>query len=135
MQFCGIKGYLPTSKIGWDSSDEGHSPRHLLALCLLVLFHLSMSFCFLHAWQVHSWTSSWKKIFIICKLRSWEDAQCYWDVTLHFVTTHPYIHRTEARIFSVMHSNSKRSNGLILEHRKFNTDMWKNFFMIRVMDH
>ena len=33
----------------------------------------------------------------------------------------------EARLFSVVHSNRTRSNGLKLEHQKFHTDMWKNF--------
>ena len=35
----------------------------------------------------------------------------------------------------VMHSVRKRSNGLKLEHRKFHTNMWKNFSMVRVMKH
>jgi len=28
-----------------------------------------------------------------------------------------------------------RSNDLKLEHRKFHTNTWKNFFMVRVMEH
>ena len=39
----------------------------------------------------------------------------------------------EARLFSVECSNRTRS--LRLEHRKFHTNMWKNFFMVRVMEH
>ena len=41
----------------------------------------------------------------------------------------------EARLFSVMHSDWTRSNGLKLERRKFCTNMWKNFFMVRVTEH
>ena len=41
----------------------------------------------------------------------------------------------EARLFSVVCSNRTRSNGLKLVHRKFNTNMWKNFFMVRMMEH
>ena len=40
----------------------------------------------------------------------------------------------EARLFLVVCSNRTRSNGLKLEHRKFHTNVWNNFFMIRVMD-
>ena len=39
----------------------------------------------------------------------------------------------EARLFLVMCS-SRTSNGLKLEHRKFHTNMQKNFFMVRVME-
>ena len=35
----------------------------------------------------------------------------------------------------VVCSNRTRSNGLKLEHRKFHTNMQKNFFMVRVMEH
>jgi len=40
----------------------------------------------------------------------------------------------EARSFSVVFSNWTRSNGLKLEHRKFCTNMWKNFFMVRMVE-
>ena len=39
------------------------------------------------------------------------------------------------RLFLVVCSDRTRSNGLKLELRKFRTNMWKNFFMIRVMEH
>ena len=41
----------------------------------------------------------------------------------------------EARLFSVLCSGRKRSNGQQLEHRKFHTNLWKNFFMVRVTKH
>ena len=41
----------------------------------------------------------------------------------------------EARLFSVVCSDWTRSNGIKFEHRKFCTNMWKNFFMVRVTEH
>jgi len=41
----------------------------------------------------------------------------------------------DATLFSVVHSNRTRSNGLKLEHRKFQTNTQKNFFMVRVTEH
>ena len=41
----------------------------------------------------------------------------------------------ESRFFSVVHTIKIRINGLKLEHRMFLTNMWKNSFMIRVMEH
>ena len=41
----------------------------------------------------------------------------------------------EARFFLVAHNNRTRSNGLELEHYKSHTNMQKNFFMIRMMEH
>ena len=40
----------------------------------------------------------------------------------------------EAMLFSWVCSNRTRSNGLKLEHRKFCTNIWKNFFTVR-MEH
>jgi len=40
----------------------------------------------------------------------------------------------EARLFSVVCSDWTRSNGIKFEHRKFCTNMWKNFFMVRMME-
>jgi len=39
-----------------------------------------------------------------------------------------------ARLFLLMHSNRTRSNGLKLEHRKFHTNIWKNFLIVGVME-
>ena len=41
----------------------------------------------------------------------------------------------ETRFFLVDHSDKARSNGLKLKHRKFHTNMWKNCFSVRVMEH
>ena len=41
----------------------------------------------------------------------------------------------ETRLISVVCSNRTRGNGLILEHRKFCTNIWKNFYMVKVMEH
>jgi len=41
----------------------------------------------------------------------------------------------EAWLFSVVCSNRTRSQGLKLVHRKFRTNMQKNFFMVRVTEH
>ena len=41
----------------------------------------------------------------------------------------------EARLFSMVCSDSTRSNGLKLVHRKFCTNAQKNFFVVRVMEH
>ena len=40
----------------------------------------------------------------------------------------------EARLFPVVCNNMARSNGLKLEHRKFHTNLWKNFFRVRGME-
>ena len=44
-------------------------------------------------------------------------------------------HLDEDRLFSVMCSDTTWSNGQKLEHRKFHTNMWKNFFTMRVTEH
>jgi len=41
----------------------------------------------------------------------------------------------EARLFSVACSDRTRSSGLKLEQKKFCTNMQKNFFTVRVMEH
>ena len=41
----------------------------------------------------------------------------------------------EARLFLVMCSDRTRSNDLKLEHRKFHTNIWKNYFTVIVMEH
>ena len=42
----------------------------------------------------------------------------------------------EAMLFSMVHSDRTRNNSLTLKQRKFQTKiMWKNFFMVRVMEH
>ena len=40
----------------------------------------------------------------------------------------------EARLFAVVHSDRTRSNGLKPKHRKFHTNVQKNF-MVRVIEH
>ena len=41
----------------------------------------------------------------------------------------------ETRLFLVVHSSRTRSNGLKLKHQKFHTNMWKNFYILRVTGH
>ena len=41
----------------------------------------------------------------------------------------------EARLFSVVHSDTTKSKGLKHERRKFHKNVWKNFFVVRVMGH
>ena len=40
----------------------------------------------------------------------------------------------EATLFSVVRIGRIRSNNVKLEHRKFHTNMWKNFFTLKVME-
>jgi len=41
----------------------------------------------------------------------------------------------EGRLFLVVCGDWTRSSGLKLEHRKFHTNTWKNFFTVRVTEH
>jgi len=41
----------------------------------------------------------------------------------------------EVRLFSVVHSNRTRSNGLKLKQMKFHTSMQKNFFTVKLTEH
>ena len=41
----------------------------------------------------------------------------------------------EARLFLVVRSDRTRSNGLKIERRRFHTNIQKNFFTVRVMEH
>ena len=41
----------------------------------------------------------------------------------------------EARLFSVVRSSRTKSNGLKLERKMFHTNMYMNFFMVRLMGH
>jgi len=43
--------------------------------------------------------------------------------------------RDEVRLFSAVHGDRARGNGHKLRHRKFHTNVLKNFFMVRVMEH
>jgi len=40
----------------------------------------------------------------------------------------------EARLFSVLRTDRKRSSGLNFEHKNFNTSMEKSIFMVTVME-
>ena len=41
----------------------------------------------------------------------------------------------EDRLFSAVHGNRIRGNSHKLKHRKFCTNVHKNFFMVRAMEH
>ena len=41
----------------------------------------------------------------------------------------------ETRLLLVLHSDRARSNGLKPEHKKFHTNMKKNFSVVRVVEH
>ena len=56
-----------------------------------------------------------------------------WAASSDLINVYKYLkgggrQKDEARLFSVMNSNRMRSNGLKLEHRKFDTNMQKNFY-------